>query len=248
MRIKKLLSYGLLAVVALVVIAAALVFVFLNSIVRAGVEKGGSYALGVPTTLDRAKISLFKGDAALHGLSVANPDGFSDRGFFKADRIQVGVGIRELFDNEMHVREVLLDKPEINIESEGIRSNIGVFLGRLKQSEGERKKKEQEEKKPGRRMRIDLIRITEPRITVSANGRNYEVKMRELKMTNLHDSNGNGLPPEQILGQVIAMLGREAMTQAPGLEKALKDMDAYPAKWLDKEKGRLLDRLREKLD
>ena len=66
-------------VVLLVIVAAAIYFLFsnLDSIVKAMIEKYGTEAAQSDVRVDSVKISLTTGEASLGGLSVANPKGFS---------------------------------------------------------------------------------------------------------------------------------------------------------------------------
>ena len=69
----KLLKRIALVVLVLLLLGVAGAFLFLDSIVRSAIEKGGTTAAGVPTTLDKADASIFSGQFGLEGFAIANP-------------------------------------------------------------------------------------------------------------------------------------------------------------------------------
>ena len=75
---KKLLKIGLV-IVALLVIAAVIVYFSIDSIAKTAVEKGGTYAMGTPTTVDTVNVGLWSGQIGMNGLVIANPAGFKSR-------------------------------------------------------------------------------------------------------------------------------------------------------------------------
>ena len=61
----------LLAIVAFFAIDKSM-----NSLVKSGIEKGGTSLTGVPVTLQDASLAMLSGAGSLSGLQIANPDGF----------------------------------------------------------------------------------------------------------------------------------------------------------------------------
>ena len=78
----KLLIKIVVVLVLLLVIGVLTTFFFIDRIAKAGVEKGATYALGVPTTLKSADVGVFAGTFAMSGLNVANPEGFDKEPHF----------------------------------------------------------------------------------------------------------------------------------------------------------------------
>ena len=68
---------------AFLVIAVVGVYLSLGSIVKTAVQKGGTHALGVETTLSSASVNLFGGDLGLNELAVRNPPGFEEEYFLQ---------------------------------------------------------------------------------------------------------------------------------------------------------------------
>lgn len=57
----------------LLLLGAVIAFLFIDSIAKQAIERGGFYALGVETELDSTDIGLFSGQFRLDVLHVANP-------------------------------------------------------------------------------------------------------------------------------------------------------------------------------
>ena len=73
---------GLVIVLVAVVVIA---FVSIDAIARAGIERGATFALGVPTTLGSANIGILSGEFTMSGLDVTNPEGFDGDYFLQLD-------------------------------------------------------------------------------------------------------------------------------------------------------------------
>ena len=89
----------LLVLVLVVVIVAAGGLFYLDRVVGASIERGGSYALGVDTELRSVRLGLLSGEFSLSGLTVANPPGFETPHFFRLEREQCHQAVNGALDN-----------------------------------------------------------------------------------------------------------------------------------------------------
>ncbi len=94
MKIKRLLLILLVSGIGLAAAAIAMV----DTLAKSGIEAGGTYALGVPTQLESAKIGLFSGEFGLNGLSVANPKGFEGKHILKLNEGGLALSLSSLFE------------------------------------------------------------------------------------------------------------------------------------------------------
>jgi len=88
---KKILWIGALGVVALVVVGLIVFALFLNDIVKTGVETVGPKLAGVSITLDKVNISLLTGSAKVQGLVIGNPAGYKAPNAISVSLAEVGV-------------------------------------------------------------------------------------------------------------------------------------------------------------
>lgn len=117
-----------LAVVLVVVIAIAVAYFSLNSVIRATVQRQGSASLGVPTTLDSAALSLLGGKLSLSGLNVGSPPNFSAPQMFSAGAASVQVHYRQLMGNPVRISKIVIDAPKLVVEQSNLKLNIQALM------------------------------------------------------------------------------------------------------------------------
>src|SRR5260370_30070876 len=90
---KKILVRIVIGFAVLLVLALAVVFFSLNSIVKKGVETVGPQLTKVEVKLGSAEISPFSGSGRLSKLFVGNPEGYKTTSAFQMGSIKVAVKI-----------------------------------------------------------------------------------------------------------------------------------------------------------
>jgi hypothetical protein len=119
---------GLVLVLVLIVVGLA---VYLDEVIGDAIERGGSYALGVPTRVGRAVLRPLSGSLSLSELSIANPPGFDAEHF-----IRLGEGFL-LLDREslggptLEVHSLRLADVELALEKSGKGTNYDVILANM---------------------------------------------------------------------------------------------------------------------
>jgi hypothetical protein len=132
--IKRLIILG----VVLVVIVAAAGFgvvMYADSIAKAAVEKGGTYAFGVPTKLGSAHVGLLSGGFDMKKLDVANPAGYKSASFLAMGDGGVRVSLATLRKDIVEIPRLALADIQINLEKSDGKANYQVILDNLKKLE-----------------------------------------------------------------------------------------------------------------
>jgi len=132
--VKVLLIVGLILVVAVAVVGA----VALGNLDRAakiGIERGGSYALGVDTTLEKADIGVLSGTFSMDRLTVANPAGFSTPHFLALGAGNVSVSYGSLMEDTIILPELTLSGIDVYLDKEEGSSNYQTIMDNLKKFE-----------------------------------------------------------------------------------------------------------------
>lgn len=134
--LKALLGIGVGLLVLLVVLGIVAVM-YIDNIAKTAVEKGGTYALQVPVTLDDADVGILSGELGLSGLTVANPDGFSSPHFLALG--EGGVAIDPATANEpvITLPRFALTDLDINLQRAEPGTNYSVILDNLKRLQSE---------------------------------------------------------------------------------------------------------------
>lgn len=133
MKLSKLIKI-LVSLVVLVVVVLVVGVLFINSIVKTGIEAGGKYALGVPTTVNSVSVGL--GSFGMSGLNVANPQGFTTPHFLQLGDAGVAVSLPSLMQDTIQVPTFALDTLDVNIEKKGGATNYKVILDNLAKLKG----------------------------------------------------------------------------------------------------------------
>ena len=136
---KKLLKIFIgVAVVFLVVIVgiAVVAGIMIDRVAKSAIETGGSYALGVETTVDKADVQLMKQAFDMEGLNIANPEGF-DQSFLKLG--SGGVSVDSVTGSVITIPTLSLHDIEINLLKNDTGSNYQIILDNLKKFESNEK-------------------------------------------------------------------------------------------------------------
>lgn len=132
----KRLAIVALVLVLLVVGVFVAVLLSINSIVKAGIEKGGTYALGVPTTVGSVSIGLTSGQASLSGLNVANVQGYKAPHFLKLGQGDLAVTLGSLPQKVTEIPKLSLENIDVQLERTGDGGNYQRILDNLKRVTG----------------------------------------------------------------------------------------------------------------
>lgn len=224
-KAKKIILIGAAVVVGLPLILLLVVILKLNSIVKWGVEAGGTRTLGVPVHLQKVDISLMGESVTLNGLDVGNPEGFTTPSMVKVGGIHVAANVRALMHDEVHVRDITITDPEFTIEMAGTSTNIGRVMDNLKQGESapaETPAPEEEKpqaKGPEMKLKIDHLLLSGVKVRAVGMGQDEVKTFPRIEISDIADANGNAVPVSKVVQMVLRRVSAEAM--ARGLNKAM---------------------------
>ena len=120
--------FGLVVLLVLLGFGALL---FVDSLAKQAVERGGTHALGVATRLDSASIGIFSGRFGLDGLAVANPPGFARPDFFALRTARLELPLSTLLSQRVTIPALELEGIALDIERNAGGTNYGVILDHL---------------------------------------------------------------------------------------------------------------------
>lgn len=132
---KRFLKIILVLVLVVGLLAAGGVLYVLNnvnSLARKGIESGGSYALGVPTTVQDVSLRPLRGELSVGGLKVANPAGFSSPHFLNLTDADLAVTLNSLRSEVIDVPTLSLSGVDVHLERKGGDANYKAILENLK--------------------------------------------------------------------------------------------------------------------
>jgi hypothetical protein len=127
---KRVLRWGLFLVTAVLLAALGALF-WVDSLVKAAVERGGTHALGVDTRLEDADIGLLAGEFALSGLHIANPTGFAQPDFFSLRSARLALPLGALLEERITIPSLELEGIAIDLERGSRGTNFAQILENL---------------------------------------------------------------------------------------------------------------------
>lgn len=226
------------ALILIILIAAVLAFVLtrLDFIVKAAIEKYGSRAAGVSVRVESVKIRLREGSAAIRGLTLANPEGFTDTYAFSLGETRAGIDIRSLTEDVNVIDEIRVLAPRVFVEINSEKSvNLNVIRKNLEAS-SKGKPAPGKKSKEGKQARLIIKRILFSDGSIQARiaavkGKTLELRLPSIEMRNLGGK--NGATPDELTRQIIGELCRRALAEVErkvGAVAAEKAKDAVKSK------------------
>lgn len=130
----KVVAVGLGLLILLIVGLVILGFSQIDALAKRGIEEGGTYVLGVETTVDGADVGIFDGTFAMSGLTVGNPAGFSTPHFLALPAANVQVDTKSIQSETIVVPTLNIGKADLYIDRadgetnyQAILDNVGRF-------------------------------------------------------------------------------------------------------------------------
>ena len=189
----KFLFKLLLSVFALLVLVAGGGTLFLDGIVRKGIETVGTQVAKVEVKLDDVGVSVFTGKGALRGLQVANPKGYRAPQAVKVGQALVVLKPLSVFSERVVVRSVVVQETEIHYEKRDGKTNLDVIQANVESVLPDRDKKT----KPEKKLQIDSLVIRNAKVHVYGDRPDEPPMVLTLNEINLKDL---GQGPEGITG------------------------------------------------
>lgn len=136
MKTKKIvLNFILLPIVILLVVLTATFYLVGTSLIKSGVEKAASSALGVPVTIKGITLSILQGHVSVKGLVVKNPPGYANETLLELGEATVNLDIGSLMSDTVNIQLIKLDGMKLTIEQKGLSNNLKEILDKLPKTE-----------------------------------------------------------------------------------------------------------------
>ena len=216
--VKKLIRVVVVLVV-LLILAVVVAWVMIDSIAKVGVEKGGSYALGVKTTLDDMSISLLRGRLAMDGLNVANPEGFKSDHLMHSGRFELAIDSGSLFSDSINVTKFELDGLDMNVEQKAGGSNVSKVIDNLKRLGSP---EEKEKDSGGKKVKVDriVIRNVKAHFHLISGIKPVTVVVPEIVLTDVTSDNAAGVAVSQLAGRIVPAILASVLENGKGVVPA----------------------------
>lgn len=212
---------GLVLILVALLLAAALIFP--GTVVKTSVVRVGSRVIGVPITLEDADVSLFRGSAQLDSLVIGNPEGFKSEYAFRLGNLTFDMVPRSIFQDRIHIEEVVIDGPIIQYEVSLSGTNLGKLLKQVQGSQPEAKAKpaagaEPKTAKAGKPVIIDRLVIRNAQLKLAASltgGKSAVLPLPAIELTDIGKEQG-GASWATVIDEVLTAVAATAKTVVMG--------------------------------
>lgn len=154
-----LLIIGIIAVVVLVLGQV-------DKIAKEAIERGGTYAMQVDTTVTSVDVNLTGGTATMSGLNIANPNGFKTDHFLQLGDSSARMNLESIRTDTIVMPEIRLNGIDVILDKGGSPSNYNTILNSLKRFESS-DTKTADPAKPGKKLVIDRLLLEDINIHVA---------------------------------------------------------------------------------
>ena len=162
-------------IVVILIIAVFAIILNLGKIVKTGINTVVPQVTKCEAHVEDVDFNVFGGKFEIKNLVIKNPEGYKTDQAFSLGHIFVNVKMGSLMSDVIEIDQVLIDAPEITYEVGLGNSNLNTILenvnSSLPSSDSDEEKKDEpkkEEKKDGKKVIINLVKVTNGKIGVSA--------------------------------------------------------------------------------
>jgi len=133
---KKFLAIAAGVIVAVVIGVVIFVGSNLDKLVKNGVEEYGPRFTGTEVKLGGVSSSLLGGEVTISDFFLGNPKGFKTAHAFKVKSLKVAVDTGSLTSDVIHVKEIVIDAPDIIYEMGDGSSNLQAIQNNIAKAAG----------------------------------------------------------------------------------------------------------------
>jgi|GEM_PF-6304983 len=130
---------SLLILFVILIMAAAGLYLGRNRLIRQGITKGGTQALGVETRVDSVGLNVSGGALGLAGLTVANPAGFKDTPFLQVRHVEAVIEKKTVLRAPVHIRKLRLHGVSLYLEKKNSEANFETILAHIQKEDEARR-------------------------------------------------------------------------------------------------------------
>jgi uncharacterized protein involved in outer membrane biogenesis len=153
----------LLAVLILAAVVAIAIDIFVDRVLKTGIEVAATKALNVRVSVGKVDLSIMAGKLGISNLLINNPPGYQYDKLLELKDAQIEVDVKSLLGERVNVRKIKLDGVTVVLEQRGVTgNNLQDIIETI--SDGRKAKGKSE--RGGKKLHIDNLEISN--VTVKA--------------------------------------------------------------------------------
>jgi len=218
MHMKKLVVRLLVALVIVVIVAVLAVGLFLDKVIKTGVETIGPRLTKVDIRLQSVSLSLLSGGGTLKGLVVGNPQGYKSPSAINVGEATLALLPKSLLSDKIGVKTIKVQGPEITFETDLRNNNLSKILANVRETTGGGQKESAlpQGTKPAKKLQVDEFIIAGGRIHVNVTalaGGTATVPLPDIHLKDL-GTGPDGITPAELTKLVLEAIENGAVKAA----------------------------------
>jgi hypothetical protein len=205
----------ILGIIVLVLITCAVVvgFIYIGPIIKIGMEQIGPKVAQVPVKVDTVDVSIVTGSAAIKGLVVGNPAGYTSQQAISVGTVAIKMDPMSAASSKILIHSVHVESPEITFEGglsnnnlTKILNNVTSFTKNINSANGSSVTAAPAENKPAPKIEVDDFLITGAKVHINIS----EVVTKDISLPDIHltdlGKGGDGLTPADLTKAVLSAI------------------------------------------
>jgi len=160
--LKKRVTSVALVILVLIILIFAIVHLFGDRALKAGIETAATKTLNVDVKLDDISFSLLGGSVDMQGLVVGNPPDYKHENLLKLESMYIKADIKSFLTDTVKIKQMKFDGMNLVIEQKGLSNNLRDVLNSIPSEP----KETDEPKGEGKKLQIDELEISNIKVSV----------------------------------------------------------------------------------
>lgn len=205
---------------AAIILTLLLITFSVDRVVKTGIEESGSELLQTEVAVDKVSISVFGGSGTIEGLTIKNPESFSDESALFIQNASIKVDLGSLLSDQVIVNEIIINSPEILFEQEGMGINLKRLSDNMDAASGELSESSET------KLVVEHLRISEGKIVVNSSlnrDGSTEVSLSDITVNDIGRDGNNTV--KQSVEEILRPLFQKAIEDAlkSGVTEQIED-------------------------
>ncbi len=219
---KKIVIRILIVLVVLLVAGIVLATMFMDSIIKKGVETAGPMVAKVETKLDGVKLSVFSGKGTVTGLVVGNPEGYKTPTAIKVDSATLALQPSTLLSDKIVITEINIQGPEITIEGGAKDNNLTKILANVEAFAGTNQPAAGQSQQQGKKLQVNELVLSGGKLNLNLallGGKTISAPLPDIHLKDL-GTGPEGITPADLSKKVLQAIVDQS---ASAITSVLKD-------------------------
>lgn len=185
---KKIMKAVLFVIFLIAAITAIMLYVQLNTIIKAAVETVGPKITQTTVKLSSVSLRPFSGKGSIRGLVIGNPKGFKSKDAFELKKVQISLEPKSLTTNKIVIREISIDGPEITYEINRSGNNLQAIQKNIAAFAPASSSNSKTAKGPEKKFEIDLFVLKNAKVRVLSyllGGTDHVISLPDIRLENI---------------------------------------------------------------